>query len=77
LYPGLYVPKTLLIRTQACDQTARQIAAEILALTKLNWNNTQFDSFYPITLKAARQVGHILRHLSGTPPELTRYAYYM
>jgi len=47
LYPGLYVPKTLSIRTQACDQTARQIAAEILALTKLNWNNTQFDSFYP------------------------------
>jgi len=77
LYPGLYVPKTLSIRTQACDQTARQIAGEILALTKLNWNNTQFDSFYPITLKAARQVGDILRHLDGKPPELTRYAYYM
>lgn len=53
------------------------IATEILALTKLNWNNTQFDSFYPITLKAARQVGDILRHLDGKPPELTRYAYYM
>ena len=77
LYPGLYVPKTLSIRTQACDQTARQIAAEILALTKLNWNNTQFDSFYPITLKAARQVGDILRRLDGKPPDLTRYAYYM
>jgi hypothetical protein len=77
LYPGLYVPKTLSIRTQVCDQTPRQIASEILALTKLNWNNTQFDSFYPITLKAARQVGDILRHLDGEPPQLTRYAYYM
>ncbi len=77
LYPGLYVPKTLSIRAQGCDHTPRQIAAEILALTKLNWNNTQFDSFYPITLKAARQVGDILRHLDGKPPELTRYAYYM
>ena len=77
LYPGLYVPKTLSIRAQGCDQTPRQIAIEVLALTKLNWNNTQFDSFYPITLKAARQVGDILRHLDGKPPELTRYAYYM
>src|SRR6185369_7575828 len=34
LYPGLYVPETLSIRTQACDQTARQIAVEILALRK-------------------------------------------
>lgn len=77
LYPGLYVPKTLLMRSQNIDQTPRQLAAEILALTKLNWNNTQFDAFYPITLKAARQVGDILRHLSGKPPPLTRYAYYM
>jgi hypothetical protein len=77
LYPGLYVPKTLLIHSQGIDQTAKQLANEILALTKLNWNNTQFDSFFPITLTAARQVGDILRHLSGEPPELTRYAYYM
>lgn len=77
MYPGLYVPKTLLMRCQETDQTPRQLASEILALTKLNWNNTQFDAFYPITLKAARQVGDILRHLSGPPPELTRYAYYM
>jgi hypothetical protein len=77
MYPGNYVPKTLLIRSQDSDQTARQLASEILALTKLNWNNTQFDAFLPITLKAARQIGDILRHLSDEPPELSRYAYYM
>jgi hypothetical protein len=77
LYPGLYVPKTLLMYTQGTDQTAKQLANEILALTKLNWNNTQFDSFFPITLTAARQVTDILRHLSSEPPDLTRYAYYM
>jgi hypothetical protein len=77
MYPGLYVPKTLLVRSQGSDQTPKQLASEILALTKLNWNNTQFDAFFPITLKAARQVGDILRHLSDEPPELSRYAYYM
>jgi hypothetical protein len=77
MYPGLYVPRTLLVRSQGSDQTAKQLACEILALTKLNWNNTQFDAFFPITLKAARQVGDILRHLSSEPPELSRYAYYM
>jgi hypothetical protein len=77
VYPGLYVPKTLLLYAQGTDQTAKQLASEILALTKLNWNNTQFDSFFPITLTAARQVTDILRHLEGEPPELTKYAYYM
>jgi len=27
----------------------------------MNWNNTQFDNFEPITLKAARKVGSILQ----------------
>jgi hypothetical protein len=31
-----------------------------LALSKLNWNNTQFDGGEPITVRAARRVGDIL-----------------
>lgn len=62
-YPGLYIPRPLGFR---CDKTAETpvfLAKEILALTKMNWNNTQFDGGEPITLRASRQVGSILKYL--------------
>ena len=76
-YPGLYVPLPLGFR---CDQTASTpnfVAREILALTKMNWNNTQFDNSMPITVRAARQVGAILKYLDRTSTSPTSYAYYM
>ncbi|HEY5618593.1 MAG TPA: hypothetical protein VIK60_11660, partial [Vicinamibacterales bacterium] len=43
------------------ESTASQLATEMLALSKLNWNNTQFDGGEPITVRAARRVGDILK----------------
>lgn len=62
-YPGLYVPRPVQVRLDKVNETASSIAQEILALTKMNWNNTQFDGAAPITLRAARQVGNILKHI--------------
>lgn len=42
-YPGLYVPRTLGIRPALIERTIEEIAAEILALTKLNWNRARLD----------------------------------
>jgi hypothetical protein len=37
----------------------------------MNWNGTQFDGALPITLKAARQVGDILKCVpDDTIPDL-------
>jgi hypothetical protein len=77
MYPGMYVPRALEIDSVATETPARTLAQEILALTKMNWNNTQFDSALPITLRAARQVGAILKY-AGDQPEITsNYAFYM
>ena len=76
-YPGMYVPKSLEITPIETDESPRKIAEEILALTKMNWNNTQFDSALPITIKAARQVGAILKHATDIPKIEASYAYYM
>jgi hypothetical protein len=57
------VPRPLIIRPHRQDSTNRDIAAETLALTKMNWNSTQFDGASPITLQAARRVGRILKHI--------------
>jgi hypothetical protein len=76
-YPGMYVPMPLMFRSERTDQTARFLGEEILALTKMNWNNTQFDGAEPITLRAARQVGDILKHVGPTEVPQARYAFYM
>lgn len=76
-YPGLYVPRPLLFRMHSAEQTAAFLAQEILALTKMNWNNTQFDGGEPITLRAARQVGNILKYVAQDSPMATGYRHYM
>jgi len=40
----------------------------------MNWNNTQFDNFEPITLKAARKVGSIFKYMKPTDPFQSRYS---
>ena len=37
------------------------LAKDVLALTKVNWNTTQFDQKLPAPIKAAREVGRISR----------------
>ena len=60
-YPGMYVPRPFEFELASGDTTISQTAAELLGLSKLNWNNTQFDGGEPITVRAARRVGDILK----------------
>jgi hypothetical protein len=60
-YPGMYVPRPLELSVTRADMSVEQIGREMLSLSKLNWNNTQFDGGEPITLRAARRVGDILK----------------
>lgn len=76
-YPGMYVPVPLWLRCQRVEQTPAALAAEILALTKMNWNSSQFDNMEPITLRAAKQVGDILKHVAPGGHLEPRYSYYM
>lgn len=63
MYPGMYIPRPLGLFMQDVSATPLEIAEEILALTKMNWNNTQFDRREPITLRAAHTVSNVLRYL--------------
>jgi len=76
-YPGQYVPRSLLFRCECTEQTPANLGREILALTKMNWNNTQFDGGLPITLRASRQVGSILKYIGDSDPMAPYYRYYM
>lgn len=76
-YPGMYVPRPLAMTLEETESTPSALAEELLALTKMNWNNTQFDNSEPIMVTAARKVGRILKNVdaSGTPQ--SRYSFYM
>jgi len=77
-YPGLRVPNPLEIVEHHGDSSADKVCSEILALTKLNWNNCGFASGDPITIAFSKQVGRILTELPtvGIAPQ-TKYRFYM
>jgi hypothetical protein len=76
-YPGLRVPRPLLLVPHAnSDSAIAKVAEEVLALTKVNWNSTQFDQKLPAPIKAAREVGRILKHIefgAQVSPDFRRY----
>lgn len=75
-YPGHSIPNPLFIIHMG-DSKKEDLAAEILGLTKLNWNTASFSTHLPITIKFATEVGKILSEL---PPEkLTKdhYRFFM
>lgn len=64
-FPGLRVPRPLLlVPHENSDSKLLTLAKEVLALTKVNWNTTQFDQKLPAPIKAAREVGRILKHIA-------------
>ncbi len=76
-YPGMYIPQPLDLRVVRSEESPVFLAREILGLTKMNWNNTQFDGKYPVTLGCARKVGEIMKYLEeGERPQI-RYGFYM
>jgi hypothetical protein len=73
----MYVPRPLLLRSQEMGQSLRFLMEEMLALSKMNWNNTQFDGGELITIRAARHVGDILKYIPDNVAIAPRYSFYM
>jgi hypothetical protein len=75
-YPGVHIPLGLHIEIIG-DSTLNQICKEILALTKLNFNNCNYYDSLPITLKFSQKVGEIIQYLPDNIDPPIRYYYYM
>lgn len=75
-YQGFETPKPLTIEVSHGDAALEQVLADVLALTKLNYNACDFSSGLPVTLKFADRVGEILMASPQTmksPPLPFRY----
>jgi len=66
-YPGREVPSPLKIRIVFGETKLEQVLADILALTKVNFNACIFSDGLPVTLRFADDVGEILTAI----PEVT------
>lgn len=75
-YPGFRVPQPLEISENWGSHTLTETSADILRLTKLNWNTSAFSCRDPITLAFSKRVGDILKMAKGKQPAL-HYRYYM
>ena len=76
-YPGMRVPRPLMLRPYTNDTPISELARVVLALSKMNWNSTQFDGALPIPIRAARQVGKVLKHVPVGQREASEYPYYI
>ena len=63
-YAGMYVPRPIALRAAVIERSLLDVADEVMALSKMNWNSTRFDGRLPVTLRTARQVADIIKHLA-------------
>lgn len=76
-YPSSYVPEPLEIVQHIGDSTKKKICDEIIALSKMNWNNCDFANKKPITLSFAQKVGEILSYIPEGETPNPSYKFYM
>jgi hypothetical protein len=69
-YPGREVPNPLTIDIVRGEADIEQVLSDLMALTKLNFNNAGFSDGLPVTLRFADLVGEILTAgpTEGVPP---------
>jgi hypothetical protein len=76
-YAAMYVPRPISLRPALIERSMTDIAAEVLALSKMNWNSTRFDGRVPVSIRTARRVADIIRHMPVDTVVETKYGYYM
>lgn len=75
-YRGPHIPKPIELRSDS-HEDVEAVAAEILGLTKMNWNSADDHGSFPITLAFARKVGAIMTEIPEDRTPLPGYRFYM
>lgn len=77
-YPGSTVPWPVEFSWSKKSSTIKLLAKDILALSRLDWNNSDYCKAKPVTISVAQMVGDILAESSSKkidPP--ASYSFYM
>jgi hypothetical protein len=76
-FPGQHIPHPLEVSIFEGESTLKNVCEEILALTKLNFNNCNFFDSLPITLRFAQKVGEIIQYADEDASLPDKYFFYM
>lgn len=69
-YPvGKSIPRPLLIRRYAGRGESEMLGHEILALSKMNWNNDNLNDTLPATLAFARKLAEVIKRMPALDPK--------
>jgi hypothetical protein len=77
-YQGGSAPSPLVLEIARNDSGPTQVCKDIMSLTKMDWNSTDFCQRQPVTTSVSRKVGHILAEMRARrtdPPQ--PYRFYM
>lgn len=75
-YKGSHIPVPLDLVLDAGTNRDRA-AADVMALTKLNWNSATDHMAFPVTLAFAQKVGTIMAEVADDEEPQTRFSYYI
>lgn len=75
-YRGSHIPVPLDLVLDDGGDTGRA-AADVMALTKLNWNSAADHMAFPVTLAFAQKVGTIMAEVADDEEPQTRFSYYI
>ena len=76
-YPGSRIPTPLIIRLRETDKDYQKLASEILELSKLSWNNSNFCTREPITTEFSSKVGEVMSEMTDKGKMKDDFRYYM
>ena len=76
-FPSVHIPHPLEISIYEGESTLKKVCEEIMALTKMNFNNCNYYDSMPITIRFAQKVGEIIQYMDEGSIPPTRYLYYM
>jgi hypothetical protein len=76
-FPSGHIPHPLEIGIYEAESSLKKICEEILALTKMNFNNCNYYNSLPITIQFAQKVGEIIQYIDEGVKPPNKYYYYM
>lgn len=74
---GKSIPSPLLITRDAGSGPLEQTAADVLALTKMDWNNDALYDPLPVTIKYSQTLARVIGHSTELPDAVYPYRLFM
>jgi len=77
LQGGKGTPRPLLLTRDAGQGPLDEVAAQVLALSKMNWNNDALHDALPCTIHYAKVLAKTLKHMRDLAPQPYDYRFFM